>query len=702
MSWIDTCYSRLLVDNHITDQKPEYMSRFNPEEYVRLVKLSGVESAMVYACDHNGNCYYPTQTGHMHGGLGGRDGFGETVRGLKAARIVPIAYYTVNYHNDSVQRFPECSMRDINGETHSGRYHFSCPNHPRILEFYRKQLAEILHYPVDGIFIDMTFWPMICCCDACRAKFRSTSGMEIPEKIDWKEPQWLAFQHFRENSLADFAKELTRTVRQIRPDATVTHQFSPVLHGWYLGQTAGIAEASDYASGDFYGGRRQQRLAVKVFDAYSTKKPFEFMTSRCVTLYDHTSEKSDDELFLHALTTLANGGAYFFIDAINPDGTLEESFYRRLHVLNGKLAPFKNMIASHHPVPVAEVGVYFSMNSCVSRQSSGTSLRELKEGGGNMELRKNDVVEELLGIADLLQSLHIPYRIVTERTEDYSGLKALIAANADYLPDTEYEKFRRFTASGGLFIATGSTSRFNSGGQYSGNFILADVFGVNDSGRDTETCSYLALPDRFLSSDGISPLATASTAKVHAFVNLPDFPVNDPVHYASIHSNPPGKTTVFAGMTEHQYGRGTCFRFYSNLLGIRRHSQQEFGRNFLRTHLPAFVTESENLPNSTEITLLKSTTSASLLLGIVNYQEELPNIPLHDIRMTIRLGKQDNIRKIIRASDGQEVAFRQENGLLSFEIPRLENGEILELQKQEDKFTAYSGKDCGECGNMPL
>lgn len=681
MSWIETCYSRLLIDNHITDLKPEYMSRFDPQEYVRLVKLSGVESAMVYACDHNGNCYYPTQCGHIHRGLRGRDGFGETVRGLKAAGIVPIAYYTVNYHNDSAQRFPECAMRDINGQTHSGRYHFSCPNQPRILEFYKRQITEILRYPVEGIFIDMTFWPMICCCDACRAKFRRVSGMEIPWKIDWKDSQWLAFQRFREDSLADFAKKLTQTVRQIRPDATVTHQFSPVLHGRHLGQTVGIAEASDYASGDFYGGRRQQRLAVKVFDAYSTKKPFEFMTSRCVTLYDHTSAKSDDELFLHALTTLANGGAYFFIDAINPDGTLEESFYRRLQALNGKLAPFKNMIVSHRPVPSAEVGIYFSMNSCVSRRSSGTRLRDLKESGGNMELRKNDVVEELLGITDLLQSLHIPCRIITERTEDYSGLKALIAANADYLPDTEYEKFRRFTASGGLFIATGSTSRFNDKGQYSGNFILADVFGVNDSGRDTETCSYLALPGCFLSSDGISPLATASTAKVHAFVNLPDFPVNDPVHYASIHSNPPGKTTVFTGLTEHQYGRGKCFRFHSNLLGIRRHSQQEFSRNFLRVHLPPFVTESENLPNSTEITLLKSTTSDSLLLGIVNYQEELPNIPLLGIHLTIRLAGQDKIRKIIRASDGREVAFRQENGLLSFEIPRLENGEILELQK---------------------
>ena len=206
MSWIETCYSRLLIDNHITDLKPEYMSRFDPQEYVRLVKLSGVESAMVYACDHNGNCYYPTQCGHIHRGLRGRDGFGETVRGLKAAGIVPIAYYTVNYHNDSAQRFPECAMRDINGQTHSGRYHFSCPNQPRILEFYKRQITEILRYPVEGIFIDMTFWPMICCCDACRAKFRRVSGMEIPWKIDWKDSQWLAFQHFREDSLADFAK----------------------------------------------------------------------------------------------------------------------------------------------------------------------------------------------------------------------------------------------------------------------------------------------------------------------------------------------------------------------------------------------------------------------------------------------------------------------------------------------------------------
>ena len=61
MNQLFDCYSRLLIDNHISDQKAEYMKRFSPEEYVRLVKLSGVESSMVYACDHNGNCYYPSK-----------------------------------------------------------------------------------------------------------------------------------------------------------------------------------------------------------------------------------------------------------------------------------------------------------------------------------------------------------------------------------------------------------------------------------------------------------------------------------------------------------------------------------------------------------------------------------------------------------------------------------------------------------------
>ena len=114
-NWTKKCYSRLLIDNHITEDDPSFMSRFDPEQYVSMVKSAGVESAMVYACCHNGNCYYPTKVGHVHKNLGGRDIFGQTVTGLRNSGIVPIAYYTVIFHNQSAKDNPLWRMTDAMG-----------------------------------------------------------------------------------------------------------------------------------------------------------------------------------------------------------------------------------------------------------------------------------------------------------------------------------------------------------------------------------------------------------------------------------------------------------------------------------------------------------------------------------------------------------------------------------------------------------
>lgn len=685
MEWIEKCYSRLLIDNHITDILPHFMSKFDPAEYVRMVRLSGAEASMVYACDHNGNCYYPTQAGHRHGNLHGRDLFGETVSGLKTAGIVPVAYYTVVYHNDSAFRFPECRMRDILGKDHDGRYHYCCPNAEKAVDFYERQIGEILAYPVEGIFIDMTFWPMVCCCGACRAKYREASGKEIPEIVEWENPDWVEFQRFRENSLAAFAERLTAFARKRRPDITVTHQFSPVLHGWMLGQSSGIAAASDYASGDFYGGVLQQRFGVKVFDAYSTRKPFEFMTSRCETLYDHTSTKSDDELFLHALTTLANGGAYFFIDAINPDGTLEKAFYERLGKLSSKLNPFKERIKLLRATLRAEVGVYFSMTSCIDESQNRRNLRELSDSRGNMARRENAVLDEILGTAELLTRCHIPYRIVTDRTSDFRSLKALIVNNAAYLSEEECGRLRDFVRNGGTLLATGRTSLFDTGGNGGNEFALEDVFGISYSRQRSDGTNYLSFGDSLISSSDKAPLSFAGrNTKLLGKVVLPEFPVNDPVRYASIHSNPPGKETGFAGLTEHAFGKGRCVYLFSGLFGRRFHSQRTFGEELFRKYLPVFLETSENLPGSAEITLLESADGHTLVFTIVNSQAETPPVPLHEVNLVLRLPEGFSVGELIRVSDGKPHPFRQTGPSLAFSVPLIRSGEFFELKKSAE------------------
>ncbi|MCQ2378698.1 MAG: hypothetical protein MJ016_05745, partial [Victivallaceae bacterium] len=254
----------------------------------------------------------------------------------------------------------------------------------------------------------------------------------------------------------------------------------------------------------------QQRFAVKAFDAFTTRKPFEFMTSRCVSLRDHTSAKPEAELFLHALTTLANGGAYFFIDAINPDGTLEESFSRTLRTLHEKLAPFRRAVARNGATLRARVGVYFSMPSCVGGKS-GMTLKELSDcDSNNMTIRRNAILEEAMGIVRILAESRIPCRLLTERCSDWRGsFDTVIAGNAAYLSAEESEKMRDFVRRGGTLIATGETSLYDETGQGGADFALADVFGIRFTGRRTGAASYLSAAGKRLFCDMPSPLVEA-------------------------------------------------------------------------------------------------------------------------------------------------------------------------------------------------
>ncbi|MDD3155608.1 MAG: beta-galactosidase trimerization domain-containing protein [Victivallaceae bacterium] len=679
MNWMQKCYSRLLIDNHITDQRPEYMSHFSPEEYVAMVALSGVESAMVYACDHNGNCYYPAKVGHRHGNMPpGRDFFGEVVGLLRRRKIVPVAYYSLVYHNDAARRFPQDRALTVCGKPVPGRYLHCCPNAPEAIDFCREQLSEILTYDIDGIFLDMTFWPTVCCCPHCRRQYREQTGREIPTVIDWNDPKWVSFQRFREESLVRLARTMTDFIHATKPGCTVTHQFSPVLHGWFLGQSSGIALASDYASGDFYGDKLQQRFALKVFDAYSTQKPFEYMTSRCESLRDHTSGKSPETLFIHALTTLAHGGAYFFIDAINPDGTLEEKFYRSLHRINEKLSAFRTTIEQHRPQLYGEVGLYFSMTSCIDPGQNNRTLEELDAKGANMDLRTNPVRDEAMAIGEILSGMHIAYRVLTDQTSDWRDLKAVIVPNAAYLRKAECERIRLFARQGGTVIATAFTSRFDQNGIAQENFGLSDLFGIDYAGTG-DVVNYLAWNGEYYFNDTASPLAHAhDDCGVLGRVSFPFDPANDPEHYASIHSNPPGPTTEYAGLTEHAYGKGRGIWLYSSLLQLRQASQRGMGITLFEKYLPRFL--ETDLPFGTEVTLLRSTTNPDVvLLCAVNAQAELPNLPVFDRKIEWESAN-FTVRAVTRASDGEAVPFTFENHRLVLPIARLDDGEFFILK----------------------
>lgn len=675
MSWIEKCYTRLLIDSHISDLDPVFMSKFDPDKYLRMVKLSGVKSAMIYACDHNGNCYYPTECGHRHANAGDRDIFGETVRKIKDAGIVPVAYYTLIYHNDSARRLPECNMHNINGCSRHGRYLFTCPNHRAAREFFKNQIREILAYPVEGIFLDMTFWPLVCCCSGCRDEYRRRTGKEIPETIDWNDPEWVAFQRFREDSMSEFAAEMSDVVHSLRDGVTVTHQFSPVLAGWRLGQSAGIAAASDYASGDFYGGSLQQRFAVKVFDAYTQNRPFEFMTSRCETLFEHTSTKSDDELYLSALTTFANAGACFFIDAINPDGTLEEKFYRRLAEITKRLEPFRKTLTFHQPRTVSDVGIYFSLRSCIDHSIDKVALKEFRDQYTEMVQLANPVLGESLGFAKMLNRCGIPFKVAVDTATSYP-FRTMIVPNARTLDENEIARLREFVSSGGTLIATGFTSLDEN----STNFALADLFGVDYTGENISGLAYIRhRSGSLVSFRGITPkVSLRPGAEAEAWLTLPYYSPGDPDIYASIHSDPPGCDTDSPMVVVNRFGSGRCVYIAAPVAIADQNSQREFLAELLAPVLPDRSIRCSNLPVTAEITLLESINGNSSFIAVVDVPRELPGTPASDIGFSLKTEKTPV--ELIRISNGENMKFTCADGVLSWHLPRLVHGEMFEIK----------------------
>jgi len=636
-----------------------------------MVKLAGVESAMVYSCDHNGNCYYPAKRGHLHANLKGRDIFGETVSLLRKEGIVPIAYYTSIYHNDSAKNHPAWRMAMAGGSQHSGRYWWSCPNNEDYVEFAISQVQEVVAYDVDGLFNDMTFWPGICLCHACREKFLAETGLEIPAEVDWRNKEWIAFQRFRERSMAKFSQRITDAAKAVRKDITVTHQTSLIMAGWLQGYTLDLAAACDYTSGDFYGGKGQHILGAKVMAAASKNLPYEFMTSRCVNLRDHTSMKSEDGLLAEASTTLINGGAYFFIDAINPDGTLEEEVYKRLSSVSAKLHPFREALKRHSPELHAGVALYYSSASYVGDGSKAHIMSDVPP--------EVPAVAELSGMADILTRNHIPFKVVNAKTPSFKGLGTIILNNIAYLEPDEVERLKTFVAEGGTLIATGNSSLFDADGATSGNFALSEVFGVNTTGKDSTSYNYLSFVGRhwLVSCNAPAPLVKASTAKVLAKIVEPVF-APEAEKYASIHSNPPGRETEFAALTVNSYGKGRCVYLASSLLSMKQDAQREFGAWLLKEFMTTNVSIETNAPPCVEAAVLRSSTADAWLVGFVNYQAELPNVPVHGLRAELPLHGR-NLSSCVRISDGAKLQPKIENGSAVLEVEKLDTIEMFEL-----------------------
>ena len=683
---------RTLMDMHIDDWNPEFLSRYDPDAYFESLKIAQINAPMIYIQSHVGLCYWPTKSGEMHRAFIGRE---DAVKHLfdlcHAEGMDVVAYYSLIYNNWAYERHPEWRMRDVNGEgSRDGgkRYGLCCPNNMAYRDFVRAQMAEFSDYfDFEGVFLDMTFWPLVCYCDECRARWEREVGGAMPAVIDWNDSNWRQFDRKRHEWMEEFAFDMTAEIKKHTPDCAVEHQFSTALHPWRYGVNESMAKASDYAGGDLYGGIAQQSFACKLYYNLTRMQPFEYMTSRCYpSLAEHTTNKSMDQLVLSVMMTCLHHGACLIIDAIDPAGTHDRRVYEKIGRVFEMIKPYEKYLLRGEQK--YDVGVFFNLNGKMDVERNNIPVGSGLAGSLGMPH-----FDASFGAAESLRKHHIPYSVLNNwRLDLIENVKVLILSDVPQMTAAQIEVVTEYVRKGGNLYLSGHSApemveRF-FGGKIEGltehSITYISPVDGSDWALGEFTSDYpLAMFERAVKLAGQTRGTVLGTLTLPYTVpnplgiftdmaaNAPErIPQDDPRYpFASIHANPPGIHTDYPALLKTTFGRGAVIWSCVPFEKADRQQHSDIFAALIRSLIGGNPAFSSDAPQVVEFVEFDAPDCRQKYIGMVNLQEDFYTLPVDDIN--VHIASETKPQRVFRACNGEPIDFSYADGNVSLHIDRL-------------------------------
>jgi Hypothetical glycosyl hydrolase 6/Beta-galactosidase trimerisation domain len=680
--WYRAAYRRNVIDMHITDWNEKFLSEFDPENYVELLRLCQVKSSVVYAQSHVGLCNFPTKVGRTHNGLKGKDHLKKVIELCHQHGIGVQLYFSVIFDRWAYDSHPDWRIILVNGKAaaEKSRYGTVCPNSP-----YREYVSALIEemcaqLDFEGIRFDMTFWPAVCYCVHCQKRFETEVGGKLPTVIHWEDSRWVSFQRKREAWLIEFASFLTHKVKSLKPKATVEHQASTYTHGWRLGVTEGLSRADTFLQGDFYGDARQGSFARKFFYNLSENLPYGFETSVMVSLQNHTAKKSKDLLRAKAYACLADSGAFVFIDGIDPVGTLNRSVYEQMGQIFGETKGYEKYLGGKL---CQDVGIYVSTESKCDFADNGKTLDD-----PNLSNRLPHL-DAALSVCNALIDHHVPYGVITKKSlGNLSQHKVLVLPNVLMMDKEEAGAIRDYVQAGGRLYASKYTSLIAKDGKRQADFLLADLFGGSFGGETKESYTYIApVDDTQKLFEGFTrkyPIGLDSSqiivrpnsgVKVLGTITLPYSDPSDLVRFVSIHGNPPGIPTDHPAIILNQFGTGHVIYVSGELENSEVY--RPIFINLIRQLFGSFTFEAD-APQSVEVSAFHQEEKRRYLVSLVNFQKDLPNIPVDNVCVKVRLERR-RVKRVVSLPDERKLDFEVRDQLVQIQVPRLETFHMMAL-----------------------
>lgn len=674
-------YRRILIDSHIADSDKRFHSEFDPEKVVEMYSLAKASSVIVEASCQLGNCYWQTKIGHMHKGLR-RDVLGEIIKLCHQKNIAVVLSYVVGYNKFAYENNPSWKMIDVYGKVIKDYYHqrldMICLN-SQYRDFVLCQIDELCsNYEFEGIFFDMVFWRGICYCNTCKKRYTDEVGEEIPKTVNWQDPKWVKFQRKREEWLSELMSSLIHQVKKNNPKISVYTQSSNFIWPWWSGITLDTVKECDYAGGDIYGDRVELSFLCKFFMNLTNNKPFEIHRSHCY--HQYFPPKPAYLMETEAFSVISNGGAILFIDAINPKGTLDKLAYQRIKNIFKKVKKYESYIGGELR---RDIGVYFSREARINFSNNGKPATH--------ELTNGPHPKAVLNTCRALLNVHLPFDVITKKNiKELSDYQIVILPNLLMMDEEEIQYFIKFVQEGGSLYASKYTSLLTKEGEMKNNFLFSDLFGVDYLGETEEELTYIIPENNDSLANLISidyPLINFGTQirvkvknkkDIIAYIGLPYTNPKDKINFATFHENPFGISTNFPAIILHNFGKGKVCYVAGDLESSDYEIHQMVFINLIkRLANMSFVFEVE-APKSVEVTLFHQEENKRYIINILNFQRELPNIPVENVKIRIRLDYKKP-EKLLCLPERKKLSFEVKRDYLEFIIPKLETFLMLAL-----------------------
>lgn len=624
--WYKGIYRRNLVDMHIADWSDEFLSKFDVDDYYNNLVKAKIQSPMIYLQSHTGLCHFKTQSGKTHAYFDKNPkALNQLIDKCKNGGMKVVGYYSLIFNNWAAETHPEWEMVYADGKTwrdNGQRYGLCCPNNLEYRQFVIAQMKEmaVLFPNLDGIFYDMPYWEVTCHCDACKERWKKEVGGEMPEQLDWKDEKWRTYVKKRQHWMAEFAMFISEKSKEILPFATCELNFAAgIACDWLAGSTEGINEACEFTGGDLYGDLYNHSFTCKYYHTITKNQPFEYMTCRCnKKLREHTISKSELELESEVMLTAAHHGASLIIDAINPDGTLDERAYDRLGKVFEKQIPYEHYLDKGDLF--AEVAIYF--DSTTQFSSDGKAYNK----------------ECALRVARTLIEKHIPFKLIANGSlKDLQRYKLIIAPTLEDFNNPETLKFVDYVKQGGaLYLSGKSDSRLIK--EFFDGEIIGETFGESPykhvyKGYD-EVQAYVEPIDNdyneifgeFNAEYPLPityklPIAKFNKGEVKAKIVLPLTDPDDNSIFASIHSNPPAKHTENPALVEVNYGKGKVIWSGATIENDERENFKDIFVNIVKRNIEQKI--QVDTSKYVEMILFKDNDDYYLNLFDLNFAQDL-------------------------------------------------------------------------------